>query len=127
MIKNITIGDLTIDCTDACRTREFYGELTGWEKMIAYDCLALKAHNGMILLFEEPDFVPYDPPIWPEKSGKQQKQMHFDFHVDDLPTAVEEAIRLGASKSVVQFGGDQFITMLDPEGRPFCLCKTKYA
>jgi catechol-2,3-dioxygenase len=42
MIKNITIGDLTIDCTNAYRAREFYAELTGWEKTTAYDCLALK-------------------------------------------------------------------------------------
>jgi predicted enzyme related to lactoylglutathione lyase len=123
MIQNITIGDLTIDCANAYRAREFYAELTGWERAIAYDCLALKADNGMILLFEEPDDIPYAPPVWPEEHSKQQKQMHFDFHVDDLPAAVEEAIRLGASKSASQFGGDHYITMLDPEGHPFCLCK----
>jgi hypothetical protein len=36
---------------------------------------------------------------------------------------VEEAIKLGATKSAAQYGGEQFVTMLDPEGHPFCLCK----
>lgn len=123
MIQNIIIGNLAIDCTDAQRAREFYAALTGWERIIAYDCLALRAYNGMILLFEEPDDIPYHPPVWPEEYGKQQKQMHFDFQVDDLSAAVEEAIRLGATKAAAQFGGDHFVTMLDTEGHPFCLCK----
>lgn len=123
MIHNITIGDLTIDCSNADRTREFYAKLTGWEKITAFDCLALKAYNGMILLFAEPDDIPYDPPVWPEEHGKQQKQMHFNFQVDDLPAAVAEAICLGASKSTAQFGEDHYITMLDPDGHPFCLCR----
>ena len=123
MIKSITIGDLTIDCTNASRARDFYAALTGWEKTIAYGCLALKAYNGMILLFAEPDDIPYVPPVWPEECGKQQKQMHFNFQVDDLSAAVEEAMRLGASKSAAQFGVDHYVTMLDLEGHPFCLCR----
>ncbi|MFT3983039.1 MAG: VOC family protein [Lachnospiraceae bacterium] len=123
MVRNIAIGDLTIDCADAYRAREFYSELTGWEKTIAFDCLALKAYNGMMLLFAETDDISYNPPVWPEEQGKQQKQMHFNFQVDDLTSAVEEAICLGASKSAAQFGGDHFVTMLDTEGHPFCLCK----
>ena len=123
MVRNITIGDLTIDCANAYRAREFYAGLTGWEKTIAFDCLALKAYNGMILLFAETDDIPYDPPVWPEEHGKQQKQMHFNFQVDDLPAAVEEAIRLGAFKSAAQFGENHYVTILDPEGHPFCLCK----
>lgn len=123
MIQNIIIGDLMIDCSNAYQVaREFYAELTGWERTIAFDCLALKTYNGMTLLFVEPDDIPYNPPVWPEEHGKQQKQMHFNFQVDDLPLAVEEAIRLGASKSVAQFGEEHYVTMLDPEGHPFCLC-----
>jgi predicted enzyme related to lactoylglutathione lyase len=123
MIKDITIGDLMIDCTNANRAREFYANLTGWEKLIAYDCLALNTNNGMTILFVEPDEIPYEPPVWPEEYTKQQKQMHFNFQVDDLPEAVEEAIRFGATKSLSQFGEEQYVTMLDPEGHPFCLCR----
>ncbi|HWS29717.1 MAG TPA: VOC family protein [Clostridia bacterium] len=122
MISDLTIGDLTIDCENASRAREFYAELTGWERIIAYDCLALKAYNGMTILFAETE-VPYAPPVWPEEPEKQQKQMHFNFQADDLPAAVKEAIRLGAKKAGEQFGGDYFVTMLDTEGHPFCLCR----
>lgn len=123
MIQDILIGDLTIDCASAHRAREFYGALTGWEKIIAFDCLALKAPGGLILLFVEPEDAPYATPVWPEEPGRQQKQMHFNFQVEDVAQAVEEAVRLGAAKAPLQFGGEHFVTMLDPEGHPFCLCR----
>ena len=122
MIPNLTIGDLTIDCADAERSRNFYADLTGWEKIVAFDCLALKADIGMTILFVETDIL-YVPPIWPEEPGKQQKQMHFNFQVNDLPSAVEEAIKHGATKADAQYGGEHFVTMLDPEGHPFCFCR----
>jgi len=76
----------------------------------------------MVVHFAECDFD-YIAPVWPEEPGKQQKQMHFNFQVDDLSAAVEEATRLGATKTAEQYGGDHFVTMLDTEGHPFCLCK----
>ena len=125
MIPNLTIGDLMIDCANAELSREFYSNLMGWDKIIAFDCLAVKTDNGMTILFAEID-IPYIPPVWPEEPGKQQKQMHLDFLVDDFPFAVEEAIRLGANRAPEQYGGEGFVTMLDPEGRPFCLCKRSH-
>ena len=125
MIPNLTIGDITIDCANAERARSFYADLTGWEKTTAFGALALKTDNGMTILFWEPDFIPYVSPVWPEESSKQQKQMHFNFQVDDLMSAVEEAIRLGATKSAAQYGGEHYVTMLDTEGHPFCLCCRK--
>ena len=122
MIPNLTIGDLMIDCTNAERSRNFYADLMDWPKIIAYDCPALKTDNGLIILFAETD-IPYASPVWPEESGEQQKQIHLDFTVDDFPTTVDKATRLGATKAAAQYGGEEFITMLDPEGRPFCLCR----
>jgi predicted enzyme related to lactoylglutathione lyase len=123
MINNITIGDISIDCTDPERTRDFYASLTGWEKRETYGP-ALVCDNGLILLFTGCDFE-YVPSVWPEEPGEQQKQMHFDFGVDDLPSAVEEAIRLGATRAAVQYDGERYVTMIDPEGHPFCLCQRK--
>ena len=122
MIPHLTIGDLTIDCANAERARDFHASLMGWEKTIAYGCPAFKADNDMMVLFAETD-IPYAPPVWPEEPGKQQKQMHLDFTVDDFQSAVEKAVRLGATKAASQYGGEGFITMLDTEGHPFCLCK----
>ena len=121
MIKGICIGNIAIDCKDAVRLRNFYAELLDWDSCIMYNCLALRSQLGLVLLFLEADFE-YVKPVWPEAIGKQQKQMHFDFQVDDLLTAVLQAEALGACKSESQFGGNEFITMFDPEGHPFCLC-----
>ena len=122
MIQDLTIGDLTIDCANAERARNFYADLMDWEKTIAFNCFALKTDNGMTILFTETD-IPYVPPVWPEEPGKQQKQMHLDFTVDDVPSAVEKAIRLGATKATVQYGGETCVTMFDTAGHPFCFCQ----
>jgi len=122
MIHGLTIGDVSIDCANPERTRMFYADLTGWERRTLFGCPALIAENGLTILFMGCDFE-YVPPIWPEEPGKQQKQMHFNFGVKNLPAAVEEAIRLGAVKAAEQYGGEDFVVMLDPEGRPFCLCR----
>ncbi len=122
MICGIRIGDLAIDCRQPEQTRAFYAKLTGWEKRTMYACPALVSETGLVLLFMGCDFD-YAPPVWPEEYGCQQKQMHFNFQVDDLPLAVEEAVALGALKPVQQYGGEDFVTLLDPEGHPFCLCK----
>ncbi|MHC1695878.1 MAG: VOC family protein [Eubacteriales bacterium] len=122
MINSLSIGDISIDCTYPQRTRDFYAALTGWEKHEAYGCPAIVSENDLLILFRGCDFK-YIPPVWPEEDGKQQKQMHLDFTVDNVPSAVEEAVRLGAIKAASQYGGDHCVTMLDPEGHPFCLCK----
>jgi len=121
MIKNVVVGDLMIDSTDAGRARDFYAGLIGLEKTEAYGCPAFRTDNGMTVLFAEAD-IPHEQPVWPEEPGKQQKQMHLDFSVDDLRSAVDRAIRLGATKPEEQYG-DYYVTLLDPDGHPFCLCR----
>ena len=122
MIPNFTIGDLMMDCEDSIRARDFYAGLTGYEKISAFGCHALKTDNGLTILFAETD-GPYAPPVWPEEPGKQQKQMHLDITVDDVPSAVAHAVRLGGVKAAAQYGGEYHVTMFDTEGHPFCLCK----
>lgn len=119
---SFSVGDISIDCRNPDLTRDFYHSLTGWEKRAMYGCPALIAENCLVILFMQCDFD-YIPPVWPEESGKQQKQMHFNFQVSDLPAAVEEAIKIGATKPQSQYGGDHFVTLIDPEGHPFCLCR----
>jgi hypothetical protein len=111
---------INIDCPDTKKLREFYAELTNWDQ--EFHWTALVTENGMNVHFMQSDFD-YIPPVWPEGPGKQQKQMHFNFQVDDLPSAVDEAKRLGATKATIQYGGEHFVTMLDPVGHPFCLCR----
>ncbi|MDR0964428.1 MAG: VOC family protein [Clostridium sp.] len=121
-MSKLTIGDLSIDCTDPLRAQNFYANLMNWEKLTAFGCPAVKTEIGMLILFTTPE-VHYVSPVWPEEVGKQQKQMHFNFQVDDLQSTVTEALALGATKAKEQFGGDQFVTLIDPAGHPFCLCR----
>jgi hypothetical protein len=120
MIKGICIDNIAIDCKDAVRLRNFYAELLGGDSFLLYNLPALRSPLGLVFVFVEPDFE-YVKPVWPEEIGKQQKQMHFGFEVDDLTTAVLQAEALGACKAESQFGGDDLVTMFDPEGHPFCL------
>lgn len=115
------LGNVMVDCADEIELQNFYAQLLGWEKATLFARPAVKSPNGIVFLFcEESDYI---PPVWPEQSGKQQKQMHFDFQVTCVAEAVERAEALGAKKAAEQFGGDEFITMLDPAGHPFCLCR----
>ena len=120
MIEDISLGNVMVDCDDEHKLCEFYQQLLGWEKCVMFDRPAVRSKSGIIFLFkQEKDYV---PPVWPEQSGKQQKQMHFDFQVPDVSAAVQRAENLGAVKAELQFGGEHFTTMLDPAGHPFCLC-----
>jgi hypothetical protein len=38
-----------------------------------------------------------------------------------VDAAVEYAVKLGAVKASMQYGGNHWVTLLDPEGHPFCL------
>jgi predicted enzyme related to lactoylglutathione lyase len=121
MKAEIALGNVMVDCADEKVLQNFYGELLGWEKSELFGRPAVRSSNGIVFLFiEEPAF---SRPVWPEKDGKQQKQMHFDFQVDNVLEMVDKAIGLGAVKATNQYGGEDFVTMFDPSGHPFCLCR----
>lgn len=121
MPTEVTLGNVMVDCDDETKLQKFYGELLGWELCELYARPAVRSSTGVVFLFiEEADYV---RPVWPGKSGKQQKQMHFDFQVEVVAEMVKKAEALGAVKAEVQFGGEDFVTMLDPAGHPFCLCR----
>ena len=120
MIQEISLGNVMVDCDNEQKLCEFYHQLLGWEKCELYERPGVRSENGIVFLFiQEKEYV---PPVWPEESGKQQKQMHFDFQVPDVLAAVQQAQTLGAVKVELQFGGKYFTTMIDPAGHPFCLC-----
>jgi len=120
MAREIALGNVMVDCDDNLKLQRFYAELLGWESCTLYNLPAVRSATGVVFLFcQEEDYV---RPVWPEQPGCQQKQMHFDFQVQDVRQAVRRAEALGAVKAAAQFGGEQFVTMLDPAGHPFCLC-----
>lgn len=121
MKEEVVLGNVMVDCDDPVKLQKFYGTLLGWEMCELFDLPAVRNAGGVAFLFiGEPD---YTAPIWPEEAGKQQKQMHFDFQVDDPFEAAETAKSLGAVPAAHQYGGEHWVTMLDPAGHPFCLCR----
>ena len=119
-MQNIRVGNLMIDCADAQKLRDFYAALLNGTPVTLYGMPGVRVPEGIAYLFsQEEDYV---PPVWPEEPGRQQKQVHVDYQVPDLPAAVAQAEALGAVKAEVQFGGEDFVTLLDPAGHPFCLC-----
>ncbi len=121
MMASYKLGDVIVDCADAQAMQTFYAALLHWEMGELYGYPSVCSPEGIVFLFApEPDYV---PPVWPELEGKQQKQMHFDFQVPDLPLAISQAEALGARRTAEQFGGEDFVTLTDPAGHPFCLCR----
>lgn len=122
MKHEVVLGNVMIDCDDEKELQRFYSELLGWEMCELYDRPGVSSSSGIVFLFmEEQDYI---RPIWPEVKEKQQKQMHFDFQVSDVLEMVKKAESLGAVKTEAQYGGEDFVTMLDPSGHPFCLCRS---
>jgi hypothetical protein len=83
----LTDYSINIDCLDTKALREFYALLTSWDQ--EFHWTSLVTEGGMNVHFMQSDFD-YIPPIWPEIAGKQQKQMHFNFQVGDLPVAKDK-------------------------------------
>lgn len=121
MINEVVLGNIMVDCDDGKKLQKFYSELLGWKMCEIYAKPAVRSSLGIVFLFaEEEDYI---RPVWPEETGQQQKQMHFDFQVDNVMEMAKKAEILGAVRSKVQFGGNDFVTMFDPAGHPFCLCQ----
>ncbi|MCU1579776.1 MAG: hypothetical protein JWP19_1980 [Rhodoglobus sp.] len=61
-------------------------------------------------------------PDWPDG---QPQQIHLDLYIDDIATAHDEAIALGAKllkPADDAVSGHGFQVYRDPSGHPFCLC-----
>ncbi|MEL7609114.1 MAG: VOC family protein [Bacillota bacterium] len=118
----IRIDDIMIDCGDEQKLGAFYAGLLVWEAApIGEGCVAVSAPGGALRILCQGE-ADYAPPVWPETPGTQQKMMHLDFTVDDLAAAVRLALSLGATMAQTQYRPDQWRTLLDPAGHPFCLC-----
>lgn len=61
----------------------------------------------------------YVRPVWPSAPGRQHITGHLDIPVDDLDTAVAQAVDAGATLAQAQ-PQDRVRVMLDPAGHPFC-------
>jgi hypothetical protein len=107
----------SLDCADPRELVTFWAGLVGGEiRHLRDDFAAVLTPWGWLTAQRVSD---HTPPTWPE--GTVPKQLHLDLFVDDLPGAVELAVRLGAVETSFQPDPDRWRVLLDPAGHPFCL------
>jgi predicted enzyme related to lactoylglutathione lyase len=111
---------VVLDCDDPGRLAAFYGAVLDWK--VGDDGGWAEVRNSagdQCISFQHVDG--YRAPQWPGQEVPQQ--MHIDVLVDDLDTAEQAVLELGATRADHQ-PGTTFRVLLDPAGHPFCLCLT---
>ncbi|TQS40100.1 VOC family protein [Cryptosporangium phraense] len=109
------LARVVFDAGDADAVIAFYASLTGWPRV---DPFSVQTPTGPLLAIQPvPEHV---PPRWPGQ--ELPAQVHLDFDVAELAPAVERAVQLGA---VRLGGGEYWVTLADPAGHPFDLCRTR--
>lgn len=107
---------VVLDCRDPAALAAFYSELLGLP--ITYTSpdwvVVATSDRASGLAFQlAPD---HRAPTWPDPAIPQQ--IHFDVMVDDIETAAQRVLELGAAK----LPGDAYV-YADPAGHPFCLIR----
>lgn len=113
------LASISLDCPDTDVLAAFYSALLGLEEAFATPdrgVVALSGAGPMLTLMRADD---YAAPSWPD--GPQRQQMHLDIAVDNVDSATDAAVRLGAKPAEHQPAPEQWRVLLDPAGHPFCL------
>lgn len=117
----IRLGAFVLGTPDPEALADFYAALLGWQDVHREPTwVRLRSPEG-----ERPGLsfqleTTHVAPVWPPQDGTQQMQAHLDIEVDDLDTAVERAVALGATVDPTQHSSDVRV-MRDPHGHVFCL------
>ncbi|MEU0068815.1 VOC family protein [Streptomyces sp. NPDC006332] len=115
-----TLAATTLDAPDCHALARFYRGLLGWpvrKEEPGWVEIAPPDGSAGLSFQTEPLFT---RPQWPSTRSEQQMMMHLDIEVDDLPSAVERALALGARMLDFQ-PQDDVRVLFDPAGHPFCL------
>jgi catechol 2,3-dioxygenase-like lactoylglutathione lyase family enzyme len=109
---------VTFDCADPAELARFYGELLGYPTLFSTDDFFFLGKEGAAGLgFTR--VADYRPPTWPDPA--QGKQAHIELGVDDLDSAEQHVLGLGATKPESQPQPERWRVLLDPAGHPFCI------
>ncbi len=108
---------VVLDCPDPAGLADFYTRLFEWSAADVHDDngWATLDGPGVKLSFQRAD--DYQPPTWPKP--ERQQMFHLDLMVDDISSAHDRALELGARHLDTQ---SSFRVYADPAGHPFCLC-----
>lgn len=111
------LGNIVLDTPDVKGLSAFYTEVAGVAAANADDeWITTRTPEGWKIAFQlAPD---HQAPQWPDQAHPQQ--FHLDILVPELDSAVDAAVKAGATR--LPGGGDTWQTLADPSGHPFCLC-----
>ncbi|MFF8832666.1 VOC family protein [Streptomyces sp. NPDC015131] len=112
-----------IDCPEPRRLAEFYAAILGGTIEGDGDerWVDLQLPDGQRLAFQRADDLV--PPEWP-RADRNSQQLHLDLDVEDLDSAQERVLALGARPLDTDDAGERdFRVYADPAGHPFCLCR----
>ncbi|KAA9162074.1 VOC family protein [Amycolatopsis acidicola] len=111
------IAAINLDCADPIALARFWAAILGGETVV--ETPGFCAVNAGTLHLGAIRAEDHRPPTWPARDRPQQ--IHLDLTVEDLDTAEQEAIRLGATKEDHQPSPERSRVLRDPAGHPFCL------
>jgi predicted enzyme related to lactoylglutathione lyase len=112
------IRNIGIDTNDVDRTVAFWQAATGYvERARISDYVLLADPDGQganVLVQQVPE----------RRSGKNR--LHLDLAVDDVDTASDTLVGLGATR-LRRFDepGDTWVVLTDPDGNEFCVCQNE--
>lgn len=111
------IASINLECSDPAVLADFWAAALGGEVVVeTVDFCAVKVDSLYLGAVRVED---YRPPTWP--SAERSQQFHLDLTVEDLDSAEEETLRLGATKEAEQPHPERSRVLRDPAGHPFCL------
>ena len=118
------LRSITLDCRDADALAAFYVAVLDWS-------IVDRDGAGWIQIAGDSDVrlnlqaePAYRPPVWPERTDAQQKMIHLEIEVDDLPAAIKRAETTGgrpADHQPADRDPTRIRVLLDPAGHPLCL------
>ena len=116
----ITRQVVVLDAPDLAAVSTFWAGLLGGAVVADDDWHTILVDGEYRLAVQlAPDHV---PPKWPDGTPQQ---IHLDLYVEDIRSAHDEAMALGARllKPADDLGSAEgFQVYADPAGHPFCLC-----
>ena len=117
------LESFVLECRDKEQLIGFYSRLLGWPVVYRDEEFGRiqDPDSGVGLAAQQAE--DYLAPVWPSEVGKQQMMAHLDFAVrrSEYRETLERALSLGARMAPAQFGAEEWTTLLDPAGHPFCL------
>lgn len=126
MIPSIRLQSMVLDCKQPAELARFYKSLLGGEIVYEIESFVAVSVPGETVSISCQFEEDYTPPAWPSSKNEQTKMAHLDFAVKDIDAAIQYALSLGATMPTTQYWqpeyGPRWITLLDPEGHPLCLC-----